>query len=296
MSSLFYLPRVHSQTGAKLYFRASATSTPQNVYADVDLATPHSNPVVADAGGYFPPIYLDPSLPNYRMIHTDGSNVDDDYTLEVLLEPIRDDIPASQTASKVFRLKDTTPQLIFEETDQAAGSKKWRVAVNGNQLVISSGDDAESTWVDAIVIARDGTVTVADLVADSVDTGGVPISLQTGSFTGTLTGMDAATTGTVYYQILNGFARMWVTSTLSGTSNAGTLTLTGAPAALFPAATRNVGGFQLVDNAGDVLGAASVATSGVVTFGKRDSFTTYAAFTSSGTKGLFAGWSIGYPL
>lgn len=48
--------------GAKLYFYAAGTSTPAVVYADVGLGTPLSNPVVANAGGRFQPIYLDDGM------------------------------------------------------------------------------------------------------------------------------------------------------------------------------------------------------------------------------------------
>jgi hypothetical protein len=51
------------------------TTTPTNVYADADLATPLSNPVVADAAGEFVPIYLDPSV-TYRAILYDQFDVE----------------------------------------------------------------------------------------------------------------------------------------------------------------------------------------------------------------------------
>lgn len=48
--------------GAKAYFFESGTTTPQDVYSDSGLTTPHTNPVVADSAGVFPAIYLDPTL------------------------------------------------------------------------------------------------------------------------------------------------------------------------------------------------------------------------------------------
>jgi hypothetical protein len=53
--------------GAKWYFYLSNTSTPHNVYSDWNLATPHANPVVADSGGLFAPIYLSPDF-TYRAV------------------------------------------------------------------------------------------------------------------------------------------------------------------------------------------------------------------------------------
>lgn len=75
MSNIFYRTRVQSEPGAKLYFYASGTSTPQNTYQDIDLTTAHSHPVVADAEGYFDTIYLDPALGNYRYTLTDADDV-----------------------------------------------------------------------------------------------------------------------------------------------------------------------------------------------------------------------------
>lgn len=45
-------------SGAKLYFYASGTSTPQNTYSDAALTVANANPVVADSGGRFGDIYM----------------------------------------------------------------------------------------------------------------------------------------------------------------------------------------------------------------------------------------------
>jgi len=44
--------------GALLYSYAAGTSTPLATYSDVGLTTPNANPVVANSGGLFGPIYL----------------------------------------------------------------------------------------------------------------------------------------------------------------------------------------------------------------------------------------------
>ena len=48
--------------GAHLQFYASGTVTPTSVYSTATLNTPLTNPVTADSGGLFAPIYLDPSV------------------------------------------------------------------------------------------------------------------------------------------------------------------------------------------------------------------------------------------
>lgn len=52
--------------GAKLYWYATGTSTPQATYSDEALTTPNANPVVANADGRFPAIWLQPL--DYKMI------------------------------------------------------------------------------------------------------------------------------------------------------------------------------------------------------------------------------------
>lgn len=102
MSNLFYLPRVVYTPGAKLHFYATGSSTPQNTYQDSDLTTPHANPVVANSAGYFDPIYLDPSLPDYRVDLTDSADVQQSgYPL--------DDIPAASAGvSAIFARKTSS--------------------------------------------------------------------------------------------------------------------------------------------------------------------------------------------
>lgn len=48
--------------GARAYFFETGTTTPQDTYQDAGLTTPHAHPVVADAAGVLPTIFLDPTL------------------------------------------------------------------------------------------------------------------------------------------------------------------------------------------------------------------------------------------
>ncbi len=56
--------------GAKLYSRLNATTTPSPLYTTAALNVAHTNPVVADAAGMFPAIYL--AALNYEMQLTDS--------------------------------------------------------------------------------------------------------------------------------------------------------------------------------------------------------------------------------
>lgn len=45
--------------GALAYFYEAGTTTPRTTYRDADLTTPHTHPVVADAYGRFPAVFID---------------------------------------------------------------------------------------------------------------------------------------------------------------------------------------------------------------------------------------------
>lgn len=50
------------ESGAKLFIYSSGTTTPVTIYSDSALATPLSNPVIADSFGVFPDVYYDDAL------------------------------------------------------------------------------------------------------------------------------------------------------------------------------------------------------------------------------------------
>lgn len=169
MPALFTSPRFVALSsanqllpGAKLLFYATGTSTPQSVYQDEALTIPHASPVVADGAGVFAPIYLDPSLPHYRVTLTDASDVTQPGY------PI-DNVPSNQNTGQTLRLKSAAPEVIFEETDASAGNQKWRVRVNAEQMRVALLNDAESSATDLVIIGRSGlTGSSINLLATNV--------------------------------------------------------------------------------------------------------------------------------
>lgn len=133
--------------GAKLYFFQTGTSTPQNVYQDIDLTVAHSQPVVADGAGVFAPIYLNGAAPAYRARLTDAHDAQ--------LWQI-DNIPSSNNLAQTFRLKGDTVDLIFEETDAAADNKKSRIRVSSTEILWQLLNDAESLSTDIVRVSRSG--------------------------------------------------------------------------------------------------------------------------------------------
>ncbi|MGH7239219.1 MAG: hypothetical protein ACREHG_04030, partial [Candidatus Saccharimonadales bacterium] len=115
-----------------------------------------------------------------------------------------------------------------------------------------------------------------------------------GSFTITLTGMSATTTGTIYWQISNGIVDVWLRAAISGTSNATTMTGTGIPAAL-SAANVNAVLCPVIDSGTFASGFVRGMTSTTWTF-EMGSPLSATGFTNTGTKGLGIGQVFSYPL
>src|SRR5688572_26121686 len=90
---IFQLPKqtqidssVRVTPGAKAYFYATTTTTPQDTYTTSARNVAHPNPVVADANGVFPAIYLDPSLV-YKLTLTTSADV-----LIYTVDPVNDQV------------------------------------------------------------------------------------------------------------------------------------------------------------------------------------------------------------
>lgn len=90
MARIFQLPQQVPIVGgsvspnAQANFYLTGTTTRTNTYTDAALTTPHTNPVLADAAGVFPVIYLDPDV-IYRLVLND-----EDLALIYDEDPIQD--------------------------------------------------------------------------------------------------------------------------------------------------------------------------------------------------------------
>lgn len=280
MPSLFVLPsQIPLSTsgallaGCTLTFSATGSGTPQNVYSDIALATPLSNPLSADGSGAFVQVYLDPSLPNYRVILKTQAGV----TLKTW-----DDVPSNQNISQQFRLKATAPSLTFEETDASANNKIWRLKVNGEQLLLTILNDAEGVETTVFTFDRTGTVVDAlNFNGQYLKVNGLNTATQENSTYGaaTLSGCTTSPTGTVTVR-RSGTKTSLLLPAISATSNTTALSLTNMAGLNFSS-----GGTMLcrvIDNGTTQLGIASIGTNSI-TFGVGAAG---AVFTNSGTKGI----------
>lgn len=126
-----------------------------------------------------------------------------------------------------------------------------------------------------------------------------------GAFTGTLSGMTVATTGSVQYDINGTVCTLTVVNTISGTSNATSMNLSGLPSQCQPLTMLPVCiCSQTQDNSVVGLGEAFYVGGGTfamsvvrtVTGANPQQVTAGNNFTNTGTKGLSAGWTITYSL
>lgn len=283
MPSLFYPPKFEGLPGSKLTFSISGTSTLQNTFTDEDLQVAHENPVEADANGVFPPIYLDPTLPNYRVKYTTAA--------DVLIYQV-DDYPSNQNVQQSMRLESTNPFLFLYDTDGASGSRKYRIRASGAAFEVQAVNESETVFT--TILRYEGGLLYSNQTEVAVT--------ETGSFTGTLTGVTGTVTGTINYRRVNNLVTLYLNAALNGTSNASTMTITGVPSGIRPNFYRAVV-TDLTDNNNELLGIAVVETDGEIEFflygtstvANRVSVTT-STFTSSGTKGLTSGWTLSYPI
>jgi len=283
--NLFYMPRQiaqdysnssHALAGAKLHFTQTGTSTDQNTYTDVALATPHANPVIADSDGEFAPIYFDPALGDYRVQLVDSSDV------SIWIE---DDIPASQSGQSLT-LKAAAPFIDLIESDAAANNTSWRFGVNSEQLTLQVANDALAAFTNVLTVDRTAnTVDTVDLLPTTLNHNGLPLGVSKGAFTATWAGFTTSPTTTWNYTRVGNVVVLHPDGTLSATSNTTGLTsgATDVIAALRPTETTVNTLYRVTDNGTTAAGVISISNAGQISF---QATIATSAFTASGTKGF----------
>jgi hypothetical protein len=155
--SLFIPPVVHATdannlalSGAKWYFYVTGTTTPASVYTTSTLSVAHANPVVADSGGSFAPIYLDPAV-TYRAILKTAAGVtvpngdidpynDDDPTVREKLDSDRSYYVRSDGNDGNSGLGDSTAGDAFLTIQKAIDTVYSLVDLDGHKITINVGD------------------------------------------------------------------------------------------------------------------------------------------------------------
>src|SRR5262245_31701211 len=129
----------HPLAGGKLEFYLAGTSTPSPAYADPGLTTPLSNPVILDAGGRAPELFL--ASQSYKQVLKDAAGV--------TLWSADNILSAAALAQLAFQPVVTTISATGTVQNVAAGSGHTRVLVcqnNGADLTIggvAGGNDGD---------------------------------------------------------------------------------------------------------------------------------------------------------
>jgi hypothetical protein len=318
---------------AKMYTYRAGTLTNLPTYTSATYAVAHANPIIANASGVFPPIFINPDLGyDLRVIVKDSLDV-------AITGWDLDNIPRSDTqfsgitvtgnstftgtadfggavsAASIY-LEAANPRIKLTESDAISDKKAWDVIADANALSIRTRTDIDGAGKNILVATR-GTGTALS----SIDIGNatdVPVlringttivaadiaQSSSGSFTATLSGFSGTVTGTVNYKKTGGLVTLYTTANIGGTSNSGLFGFSGIPAALWPATSQKIACSSITDNGnGPLIGQASISNAGTcdINLARTDVYANqvYAhptGFTSSGLKLLNVGWSVTYSL
>ncbi len=195
MPSLFQIPGAFTvdatgapYAGMQVYFYAAGSTIAQPVYQDILKSQAHAHPVVADANGILPAIYLDDSLPtNYRVVIRDAAGA-------LIPGMDYDNVPKGSSgggggtgggdAPSLLRLQSTAQAFTFDAGGSASpggqtitftatlqnllGTVTWSttpavpLSITGNQAVLSVVDFGANTSVKVTATLGSGPGAVVD--------------------------------------------------------------------------------------------------------------------------------------
>jgi hypothetical protein len=174
------------RAGALLYFYQTGTTTPQNTYTDSTLATPNTNPVVADSNGLFPPIYLAGNF-DYKAILQTAALVTVATRDPLGFTPVSTTPPRSYLAGLGFTVAggtgtfsvsagsaadSTNASLLTLPSTFTKTTSAWSLGTGGGSL--DTGVIANSTWYHPYLIQRPDTGLVDVLMSLSATTPTLP--------------------------------------------------------------------------------------------------------------------------
>ena len=168
-------------SGAKWYFYATGTLTPQAVYADAGLNTSLGAVVTADAGGRFVPIYLDSAL-RYRGILENATGTTTIYDIDPInsgfisqlaYTPAMQGIPddGSEATDVTAAMQALAAAAAAANLPVKLGPRIYRVSSEIEFFTSVSGEDgtviqSTSTGTSGCVVRMSGPGAVENLVID----------------------------------------------------------------------------------------------------------------------------------
>jgi hypothetical protein len=146
--------------GAKYFFYVSGTTTPATVYTSGARTTAAANPVVADSGGLFAPIFLDPAV-TYRAILKDSSG-----------SVIQDIDPISDGSLRADLASDSGSTLILHKSADAGTHgrtlRQWAAVGGFDEANVFNWIDDD---LDAPITARTNATDLAVFIQAGLNSG-----------------------------------------------------------------------------------------------------------------------------
>lgn len=291
--------------GGKINTYLAGTSTPANTWTDQTGTVLNSNPIVLSANGRMNSVQIwQAQGVALKILITDANNnqlgpvfdqitgINDPTALETIYAN-----PASGSGADLIANAMRSYGLISDvraaNAPTLSGGQTLIIAIEGSST-LNDGLGGLFYWSASSSATDDG---INVIKPTSVSSAGRYLRLKIspfGTFTATLTGMSGTVTGTITYRVTLGFM-VTLQGSISGTSNATSMTLTGIPAFLIPATLGAAITCLLQDNGVTKGGWGTINTGGVITFGIGID-NNVSGFTNSGTKGLGSGFTFAYPL
>lgn len=179
-------------SGALLYTYAAGTSTPLATYSDVSLTTANANPVVADSGGFFGPVYQ--SAASYKIVLKTAAGVtvwSQDNVAAIALSAISSTL--NDLCNGRLTLTSVTPVTTADVTAATtvyftpyAGNRvtlydgaAWAI-YSFSELSLTLGSDAANTNYDVFAYVSGGAVALERLAWTNATTRATGLVLQDG--------------------------------------------------------------------------------------------------------------------
>ena len=142
MAKLFHLPqavRIDSAgtpyAGALANFYLTGTTTRTDTYTDNALSVAHANPVVADAAGQFPPVFLDPAI-TYRCIITesDATGISDTDPIQVPITAADVALVDAAGGYAATNVETALAEVVTDNVQKAGGTMTGDLTMSGADI------------------------------------------------------------------------------------------------------------------------------------------------------------------
>lgn len=292
--------------GGKINTYLAGSSSPTATWTDITGNVPNSNPIILGSNGRLNNVQIwQQGGVSIKVVITDANNNQLGPTFDQV-SGINDPAASLSTlanatsgqgadlVANAMRSYDIFSSLRAAVTPALAAGQTLIVDVEGASTV-NDGFGGIFYWSASSAAADDGLNVIKPTAVSGNGRYLRQKQVVAGTFTGTLTGMGGATTGTFSYLVLAGFLAV-LQGGLTGTSNSTAMTMTGLPANIIPATIASAIPCLLVDNGLQKGGWATVNTGGSITFGLGFD-NNLTGFTAGGSKGTSSsGFMIVFPL